>query len=104
MTETLLILCACANDDDALRIANTLVEQRLAACVNIVPGVRSIYRWREQVESGQEILLFIKTSQERFPALRDRIAELHPYDTPEVIALPIVGGLEKYLVWLREQV
>jgi periplasmic divalent cation tolerance protein len=104
MTGTLAVLCTCANQDDALRIANTIVEERLAACANILPAVRSIYRWKDQVESEQEILLIIKTTQERFPALRDRIVSLHPYETPEVIALPVVDGLEKYLTWLRDQV
>ncbi len=104
MNNALVVLCTCANQEDALRIANAVVEERLAACVNILPGVRSVYRWQEQVESAEEILLLIKTVPERFAALRDRISALHPYDTPEVIALPVTDGLEKYLVWLRNQV
>jgi periplasmic divalent cation tolerance protein len=101
---TLAVLCTCANEKDALRIANTIVEERLSACVNILPGIRSIYRWQEQLESEQEILLIVKTTHERFPMLRDRIVALHPYETPEILALPVVDGLEKYLIWLREQV
>jgi periplasmic divalent cation tolerance protein len=104
MTNTLAVLCTCANEDDAMRIADTIVQERLAACVNILPGVRSIYRWEGHVESEQEILLIVKTTQESFPALRDRIVALHSYETPEVIALPVVDGFEKYLTWLRAQV
>jgi periplasmic divalent cation tolerance protein len=81
-----------------------LVEQRLAACVSILPAVESVYRWQEKIESANEALLLIKTTSERFPALRQKILELHSYDTPEIIALPIVAGLEKYLHWLEEQV
>lgn len=99
-----LVLCTCATEDEAIRIANTLVEERLAACVNVLPGVRSIYRWQARVEMAQEILLLMKTTQERFHSLRERIIALHSYDTPEVIALPIAAGLEKYLTWVREQV
>jgi periplasmic divalent cation tolerance protein len=104
ITGTLAVLCTCASEEDALRLANSIVEERLAACVNILPGIRSIYRWKDQIESGQEILLIIKTTQERFAALCDRIVALHPYDTPEVIALPVVDGFEKYLTWLQAQV
>ena len=104
MTDTLAVLCTCANEDDAVRIANQIVEQRLAACVNILPRMRSIYRWQDRIESEEEILLIIKTTQERFPALRDRIVSLHPYETPEIIALPVADGFEKYLTWLRTQV
>jgi periplasmic divalent cation tolerance protein len=103
-TGILAVLCTCASDDDARRLANTVVEERLAACVNILPGIRSIYRWKEQIESEQEVLLIIKTARHRFAALRDRLAALHPYDTPEIIALPVVAGFEKYLTWLQGQV
>jgi periplasmic divalent cation tolerance protein len=102
-TGLLAVLCTCANEEDAVRIANTLVAERLAACVNILPGIRSVYRWREQIESEQEILLIIKTAQHRFAALRDRIVALHAYETPEIIALPVVAAFEKYLTWLQGQ-
>jgi periplasmic divalent cation tolerance protein len=104
MTLALTVLCTCSNENDALRIANVTVEERLAACVNILPPIRSVYRWKDEVQSEQEILLILKTTPERFPALRDRIVALHPYETPEVIALPVVDGLEKYLTWLRGQI
>jgi periplasmic divalent cation tolerance protein len=103
MTDSMVVLCSCANDEEASCIAATLVEQHLAACVNVLPPVRSIYRWQEKVEHSEEFLLIIKTTQSRFPALRERIQELHSYDTAEMIALPIVDGSEKYLKWLREQ-
>jgi periplasmic divalent cation tolerance protein len=103
-TSPLVVLCTCPNEEDALRLANSLVAERLAACVNILPGIRSIYRWKDQVESAQEILLLIKTTHERFAALRDRILVLHAYETPEIIALPVVAGLEKYLTWWQGQV
>ncbi len=103
-TDVLAVLCTCASEEAALRLANQLVQERLAACVNILPGIRSIYRWKDQVESAQEALLLIKTTQPRFDALRDRIVALHPYDTPEIIAFPVIAGLDKYLTWLQEQV
>lgn len=104
LADTLAVLCTCANEEDALRLANTIVEERLAACVNILPRIRSIYRWKDQIESEQEVLLIIKTTQERFAALRDRMVALHPYETPEILALPVVDGLQKYLTWLQAQV
>lgn len=104
MLETVVVLCSCSDSEAARRIANALVEQRLAACVSILPTVESVYRWQEKIESASEALLLIKTTSESFPALRKKILELHSYDTPEIIALPVVAGLEKYLRWLGEQV
>jgi periplasmic divalent cation tolerance protein len=104
MIETIVVLCSCGDGQAARRIANALVEQRLAACVSILPAVESVYRWQEKIESANEALLLIKTASDCFPALQEKILELHSYDTPEIIALPIVAGLEKYLRWLGEQV
>jgi periplasmic divalent cation tolerance protein len=104
LADTLAVLCTCANEEDALRIANAIVEERLAACVNILPRIRSIYRWKDRIESEQEVLLIIKTTQERFSALCGRMVTLHPYETPEILALPVVDGLQKYLTWLQAQV
>lgn len=104
MSEAIVVFCTCADEDQALRMASPLIRDRLAACVNILPAVRSVYRWKEEIETAQEILLLIKTTQERFPAVRDRIAQLHSYETPEIIALPIIEGSEKYLSWLQQQV
>ena len=104
MAPVIAALCTCSEKREALRIANALVEERLAACVNVLPEVASIYRWEGKVETANEVLLLIKTTPEGFPRLQDRIRELHSYDTPEIIALPIASGLEKYLDWVREQV
>ncbi len=101
--DAVVVFCACPDPEQALEIANALVEARLAACVNISSAIRSVYRWQGVIERADEVLLIIKTTEERFPALRDRIQELHPYDTPEIIALPVTAGSEKYLTWLREQ-
>lgn len=104
MTETIVVLCTCASEDEAGRIAAALVGEEVAACVNILPRIRSIYRWQGLVEDASEVLLLVKSTADRFEALRDRIAALHSYDTPEIIALPIVAGSERYLAWIKEQV
>lgn len=82
-------------------IARALVESRLAACVNLVPGVSSLYRWEGEVQEDSEVLLVIKTQQSRCAELAERIEQLHPYDVPEVLALPVNGGSESYLSWLQ---
>lgn len=104
MTDALIVLCACGSEQQALHIAHALVEARAAACVNILPAVQSVYRWQGNVETAAEALLLIKTTAARFPALRERILDLHSYDTPEIIAVPVTAGLDKYLAWLQEQV
>ena len=104
MTPALVVFCTCGSPDEASRIANALVEERLAACVNIVPPIRSIYRWQGAVEQAAETLLLIKTTAERFPALRDRIQGLHSYEVPEIIAVPIYDGSAAYLSWLSGEV
>ncbi len=82
-------------------MAEALVESKLAACVNLLSGIQSVYRWEGKVETAREVLLLIKSTAARFDELRDRITELHSYDTPEVIALPITAGSDKYLDWIR---
>jgi periplasmic divalent cation tolerance protein len=104
MTDTLIVLCTFANEQDAIRVGSALVEARLAACVNLLPGVRSVYRWKGEIEQADEVLTLFKTTQQGFPALRDRLQQLHPYETPEILALPVLEGLADYLAWLREQV
>jgi periplasmic divalent cation tolerance protein len=100
MTDKRIVLSTASSEDEARRIALYLVEQRLAACVNIVPQIESVYRWKEKVESSQEYLLLIKTSAERFPQVRDAIGELHSYELPECVAISIEDGSAEYLQWL----
>jgi periplasmic divalent cation tolerance protein len=103
MTDTVIVLCTFGSEQDAMRVGSALVEARLAACVNVLPGMRSMYRWKGEIEHA-EVLALIKTTQQTFAALRDRLKELHPYETPEIIAVPVVDGLAEYLGWVREQV
>ena len=102
MSERLLALSTVAGAEDAERIARAVVERGLAACVNVLPGVVSIYRWKGSVEREEERMLVLKTTADRFEALRQAIVELHPYQVPELIALPIAAGHEPYLAWLDE--
>ena len=90
--------------DTGARIAQALVEERLAACVNVVPGIRSIYRWQGAIEDEQEVLLVIKTHAERVAALAERLCALHPYEVPELLAFPVETGLAPYLQWLAGEV
>jgi|SRR5678816_3075246 len=99
----ILVLCTCPDEAAADRIAGALVEERLAACVNRLAGVVSTYRWEGEVRRGNESLLLIKTTVERFAALRERIVALHPYELPEVIAVDVVRGLPSYLDWIAAE-
>lgn len=99
-TDVSVVLVTAPDGDTAERLGRLLVEERLAACVNVVPAITSIYRWEEQVETDQETLLMIKTSTGGFEALRRRVVELHPYDTPEVLALGVRDGSREYLDWV----
>lgn len=101
MTDALIVFCTCGTIEDARRLARTLVEEGLAACVTTLSGVESIYRWQGAIESAAEWLLLIKSTQERYPDLERRIVELHTYDTPEILAVPASAGLDRYLEWLR---
>jgi periplasmic divalent cation tolerance protein len=101
---TLVVFSTFPDAETAARIARTLVEDQLAACVNLIPMVRSIYRWEGKVCDEVETLAVIKTTAERYAALAAKIAELHPYQVPEVIALPLAEGHPPYLAWLAEQV
>jgi periplasmic divalent cation tolerance protein len=104
MTERVVVLGTTGSADDAERIAAAVVEKGLAACVNVVPGVVSVYRWKGDVHRDEEWLLVMKTTSARFEALRKAIVDLHPYDVPEVIQLPIEGGHEPYLEWIDSSV
>ena|SRR5690242_9435338 len=99
--EALLVLTTCPDEAVAERLARTLVEAGLAACVSRVPGLRSTYRWQGRVEDEPEVLLLIKTVATRFQELEMRLKSLHPYEVPEIIALPIAKGSSDYLSWLR---
>ena len=99
-----LVLCTCGDMETAQRIARALVEQKLAACVNILPGMTSIYQWKGNIESDNELLLLAKTRIECLPTLQNRIRTLHSYELPEIIDVPITGGLADYLNWITESV
>jgi len=101
--QAIVVLCTCPDEASAERIASALVEQRFAACVNRIPGVVSIYRWQGKVCRDSEQLLVIKTTSERFDALRERIVDLHPYELPEVIAVDIALGHAPYLAWIATE-
>jgi periplasmic divalent cation tolerance protein len=105
MTDKLVVLVTCRSAKEAERIARRLVQARLAACGNIVRSpVRSIYRWKGEIESAREFLLVIKTSRRRFAELQAEIKHLHSYEAPEIIALPIAAGSQGYLSWLADSV
>jgi len=95
-----LVLTTCPDHPAAERIAEALVGERLAACVNIVPIAQSVYRWRGKIEKSSEYLLFIKTAVSVFQAVQQRILALHPYELPEIITVPITAGSPEYLAWL----
>ncbi len=102
--EVRVALITAPDAETGARIARALVEERLVACVNLVPGIRSIYRWEGAVEEEAEVLLVVKTRSDRASELVDRVAELHPYELPEVVMLPAVGGNPPYLEWVRHEV
>jgi periplasmic divalent cation tolerance protein len=104
MTDKIVVLSTCSSGEEAEKIARGLVEARLAACVNVVAGVRSFYRWQGAIEDATEWLLVIKTSRSRFDSLRTELERLHSYNVPEIVALPIVDGSRNYLNWLDGEV
>lgn len=99
-----LVLVTAPDLDTARRLARGLVEEKLAACVNLVPGLESHYRWQGKVESAAEVLLVIKTAVRLVPRLERRVLAEHPYDTPEILTLPLTSGTARYLAWLGESV
>lgn len=104
MTSKRVVLSTAGSKEEASKIANYLVEHRLAACVNLIPRVESIYRWQGKIESNQEWLLLIKTTADKFAAVRDAIRELHSYELPECIAVAIEDGSPDYLQWIEQSV
>ena len=102
MTESIVVLVTCGSEEEALKIANALVEDHLAACANLVSPIRSIYRWEGKIWDEKEWLLIIKTQEKRYDELEKRVKTLHSYTVPEIIGLPIVKGSSSYLHWLEE--
>lgn len=103
MTDHVIVLCTCPDDDTVSgNIAEQLVALRLAACVNILPGVRSVYTWQNQICQGGEQLLLIKTRRELYPKLEAQIKALHPYELPEIVMISLDAGLPGYLNWIDQ--
>jgi periplasmic divalent cation tolerance protein len=104
MTDKRIVLSTAESEEEAHKIARFLVERQLAACVNIVPHIESVYRWQSKVESSREWLLLIKTTAQKFDDVRDAIRELHSYDLPECIAIAVEDGSSEYLAWIGDSV
>jgi len=100
--EPIIVLVTCGSQEEAVKIAHSLVEERLAACVNLVSPVRSIYRWEGKIWDEKEWILIIKTQKQRFEKLERKVKSLHSYSVPEIIGLPIIEGSSSYLDWLEE--
>ena len=103
MTDKVIVLSTCPSKEEAKRIAKGLVEERLAACVNIVDGVVSIYQWQGSVQEGNEVMLVVKSRRDLLERLQERLAGMHSYEVPEAIAIPVVDGLPAYLEWLDRE-
>ena len=101
--DVLVVLVTAPSAEKAGELGRTLVSERLAACANVIPGLRSIYWWEGKVQDEPEALILLKTTRGRFEALRDRVLALHPYQVPEVVALPIEAGSENYLKWIERE-
>ncbi len=101
--ETILVISNLPDQESAAKLAAILIEQRLAACVNVQSPCTSVYRWQGKVETATEVPVFIKTTREHYPALEQAIKANHPYELPEIIAVPLVAGLPAYLEWVRTE-
>ena len=99
-----LVLCACPDEDTAINIAENIVAQKLAACVNVLPSVYSVYHWQNNVESAKENMIIIKTTAQKYDSLEKVIKSLHPYEVPEIIAVDITSGLPEYLKWIDSSI
>jgi periplasmic divalent cation tolerance protein len=102
MVDAIIVWVTCGSEEEAVKIAYSLVEERLAACVNIVSPVRSIYRWEGKIWDEREWILIIKTQKKRFEELEKKVKSFHSYSVPEIISLPIVEGASSYLKWLKQ--
>jgi periplasmic divalent cation tolerance protein len=100
MTDYRVVLCTCPDEACGQELAGALVEEKLAACVNIIPGIKSVYAWKGAIETDPECLLVIKTRQACYARLETRLQALHPYELPEIISVPIEAGLAGYLAWI----
>jgi periplasmic divalent cation tolerance protein len=98
--QVLVILVTTDNQEEAVKIGEEMVHAKLAACANIIPGIQSIYRWKGKVSKAQEVLLILKSTKPRYRALEKAIKEMHTYDIPEIIALPVTEGFDKYIGWV----
>jgi periplasmic divalent cation tolerance protein len=96
------VVLITAPEDRGEELANLIVERKLGACVNVIPGVRSLYWWKGNIERDREVLIVVKTSASKFPQLLKEVKEAHPYTVPEIIALPVVAGNEDYLKWIDD--
>lgn len=103
-TQLLVVLVTTPTIQVARQLALTLVEERHAACCNILPAVQSVYRWEGNLEETEEVLMLVKTTPDRYPHLQQRIQELHPYNVPEIIAVPVVAGLGEYIGWAADSI
>ena len=102
MTEMLIVFTTFATEDDAARVVRALVDERLIACGNLLPGARSLYRWKGAIEDTREVVVLLKTRKQDWTALLSRLHELHPYETPECVAVRIAAGAPRYMAWLEE--
>ena len=102
MTEILLVFTTFEREEDAARVVRTLIEERLIACGNLLPGARSLYRWKGAIADAREVVVLMKTRKQDWTALLSRLHELHPYETPECVAVRVAAGAPKYMAWLEE--
>jgi periplasmic divalent cation tolerance protein len=102
MVQAVVVLVTCGSEEEAVKIAHSLVEERLAACVNFISPVRSIYRWEGKIWDEKEWILIIKTQKKRFEEVEKKVKSLHSYSVPEIISLPVVEGASSYLKWVEE--
>jgi periplasmic divalent cation tolerance protein len=103
VTDKIVVLSTCGSAEEAQVVARALVDSKVAACVNILPGIRSIYRWKGAVEDASEFMLVIKTRRDLFPELQAQLRKAHSYEVPEAVALPVVDGFEAYLNWIDQE-
>ena len=103
MNETSIVFVTAGSEEEAARIGRTLVEERLAACANIIPSIRSIYRWKGKICDEREVLIIFKTRTSKYESLQKRVKELHGYEVPEIVSFPLARGLPQYLDWVLEE-